>query len=663
MKTHITSYLYAYVLFVIIQIKYNSANETCDNWGPWSPCDNQLTTRTCLNNPSLKEEENCTQCNEWSEWLECKDGKRSRHIINCPFINETQDCITDINGEVIYKNNKVIFDNSNPENQEGQSSNSEGTIKPHFLQTQDTPQPAKAQDSTQKETPPTPESATQKKKQDQAGTDQAASISAGNSDEKNIAGTGSEKTGTPSQDKSTTVTTDGQTTEGKTAKGEKADVKSGEDTLKSTTEEETSKVNTDKGVSAPGASGEEVKVTDATVPGTNPLESTTPVVSTPAGSTVDATEKKGPSSENGATDELSKQNPQEGVSQVDPPVKKAEETPGNKDTADNSAGDGKVGKPEESTGQGSEAIPSVVPEKVETDLSLDLSPDLSSELSAYLSSVETSIPSSVSTSGPSPTHEGKSVEASPELSATTNENDADITRSSIDPIISEINTDSISSPTLTTEDTELNNIHNRNSDLNSTSMYTYNDHNMNNNLHSHMDSRHGESMGRSYKFGALRNGLPSNYHGHNGPYRDVHHMNNSNNLYESSHKSNLRNNVNDGNPYEYNNGNNRHCNCNTNNAHETSEPHESHRAYGNEERDHHDRYRQSGYNNYEGNDHFSKLYVASGMGVVILLSGAIASYALYNDKNKQNTDSIFNNGFADIPASKMIHEDEFWGTE
>ncbi|CAD2087037.1 merozoite TRAP-like protein, putative [Plasmodium vinckei lentum] len=653
MKTHITSYLYAYVLFVIIQIKYNSANETCDNWGPWSPCDNQLTTRTCLNNPSLKEEENCTQCNEWSEWLECKDGKRSRHIINCPFINETQDCITDINGEVIYKNNKVIFDNPNSENQEGQSSNSEGTIKPHFLQTQDTPQPAKAQDSTQKETPPATETATQEKKQDQAGTDQAASISTGNSDEKNIAGTGSEKTDTTSQDKSTTVTTE----------GDKADVKSGEDTLKSTTEEETSKVNTDKGASAPGVSGEEVKVTDATVPGTNTLESTTPVVSTPTDSTVDATAKKEPNAESGATDELSKQNSQEGVSQIETPVKQAEETSGNKDTADNSGGDGKVDKAEESTGQGAEAIPPVVPEKAGTDLSLDLSPDLSSDISAYLSSVETSIPSTVSTSDASPTHEGKSVEASPELSATTNESDADITRSSIDPIISEINTDSISSTTSTTTDTELNNIHNRNSDLNSTSMYTYNDPNMNNNLHSHMDSRHGESMGRSYKFGALRNGLPSNYHGHNGPYRDMHHMNNSNNIYENSHKSNLRNNVNDENPSEYNNGNNRHCNCNTNNAHETSEPHESHRAYGNEERDHHNRYGQSGYNNSEEHDHFSKLYVASGMGVVILLSGAIASYALYNDKNKQNVDSIFSNGFADIPASKMIHEDEFWGTE
>ncbi|KEG01271.1 merozoite TRAP-like protein, putative [Plasmodium vinckei vinckei] len=647
MKTHITSYLYAYVLFVIIQIKYNSANETCDNWGPWSPCDKNTTTRVCLNSPSLKEAKHCTNCNEWSEWLECKDGKRSRHIINCPYINETQDCLTDINGEVIYKNSQLNFDNLYAEHQKEQSSKSKGNIKTRFLQTQDNSDPVKTQDSTQKETTPSSEATTQEKKQDKPGTDQAAinqaaGISTGISEEKNVPGTGSETTAT-SKDNNTIVTTDGQTIE-----GGKADVKSGEDTLKSTTEEETSKVNTDKGSSAPVASGEEVKVTNAIVPGTDTLESPTSVVSTPDATTVEVTGKKETNGEEGATDERLKQKP-EGVSQT-------EETLGNKESVDNSAGDVTVDKSEESTGQGSEGISKVtetgtegitpiVPENAGTDST------------------------SVLTSDPSPIHEGKSVRESPELSATTNERDAVIMRSTTDPIISEVNTNHISSPTLTMEDRNLNNIYNRNSDLNLTSMHTYNDLNVNDNLHSHMNSRYGESMGRSYKFGALRNGLPSNYHGHNGPYRDMHHMGNSNNLYQSSYKSNLRNNGHDESHSEYNNGHNEHnehnghCNCSTNNANEESNSHESHRAYGNEERNYHNRYRQSGYNNSEGNDHYSKIYVASGMGIVILLSGAVATYALNNDKNKKNNDYIFSNGFADIPASKMVHEDEFWGTE
>lgn len=167
-------------------------------------------------------------------------------------------------------------------------------------------------------------------------------------------------------------------------------------------------------------------------------------------------------------------------------------------------------------------------------------------------------------------------------------------------------------------------------------------------------------------------------------------MNNSNTLYESSHKPNLRNNGTDEISFEHNNEHNRYGSHNPNDTHETSEQgelhelrephelhephesyelhespesHESHEEHEGEERDQDNRQRRSRYNNSEEHDHFSKLYVASGMGVVILLSGAIASYALYNDKNKQNTDSIFNNGFADIPANKMIHEDEFWGTE
>ncbi|SCM07783.1 merozoite TRAP-like protein, putative [Plasmodium chabaudi adami] len=743
MKTQITSYLYAYLLFAIIQIKYNSANETCDNWGPWSPCNNQLTTRTCLNNPSLKEEENCTQCKEWTEWLECKDGKRSRHIINCPFITEIQDCMTDINGEAINKNKQVIFENSYSENQECQSNNTESTIKPHFLQTQDNPQPAQAQDSEKKETPPTTGSDTQTTKQKEAGT----STGTDNLKSPNKADTGAVKTDATSQDKSITVTTDGQTTEGEQASG-----KSGEGAQKSNTKEETLEGNTDQVTTVATVGGEGVKVPDATVPEANTLETVTPPVSTE------------PITESGVTDELSKQISQEGGSEIDTLLKRTTEIPGNTDTLDNLTGYGQLGNPEHGIrqipggpepnlgnvmelgtrptppggpgvlgGQGVPGAPGVqgvpgvsavsgvpgatvvpgvpgatvvpgvpgvpggpgvpgVPGRAGTNLSLNLPPgpplDPALGRSPGSSFDPLSNPFSGPASGPSPIRKEIGMEETPEFSATQNESVEDIIRTNIGPISSEINTDGVSSPTPPMEDTGLNNVYN--SDLSSMDMHNYNGPGVDTNLHSHMNPPHGESMGRSHKFGALRNGPPSNFPGQEGPYRNGHPMNNSNNLYESSHKPNLRNNGTDEIPFEHNNEHNRYGSHNPNDTHETSEQdtlhelresheahephesyelhespesHESHEEYEGEERDQDNRHRRSRYNNSEEHDHFSKLYVASGMGVVILLSGAIASYALYNDKNKQNTDSIFNNGFADIPANKMIHEDEFWGTE
>ncbi|SCL99464.1 merozoite TRAP-like protein, putative [Plasmodium chabaudi chabaudi] len=742
MKTQITSYLYAYVLFAIIQIKYNSANETCDNWGPWSPCNNQLTTRTCLNNPSLKEEEDCTQCKEWTEWLECKNGKRSRHIINCPFIIEIQDCMTDINGEVINKNKQVIFENPDSENQECQSSNTESTIKPHFLQTQDNPQPAQVQGSEKKENPPATGSDTQTTKEKESGTPAGTD----NLKSANKADTEAVKTAATSQDKSITVTTDGQTTEGEQASG-----KSGEGVQKSTTKEETLGGSTDQVTTVPTVGGEGPNAPAATVPGANTLETIPSPVSTPAGSTLSETGGEGPSAESGVTDESLKQILHEGDSRTDTLLKRPTEIPGSIDTLNNLASYGQLGNPGYGIqqipgapepnlgnvmgpgtrptppggpgvpggqgvlgGQGVPGAPSVPgvpgvsgvsgvsgvpgasvvpgvpggPGIAGTNLSLNLPPgsplDPALGRSPGSSFDPLSNPFSGPAPGPSPIRKEIGMEETPGFSATQNESVDDIMRTNIDPISSEINTDGISSPTPPMEDTDLNVYNN---DLSSMDMHNYNGPGANNNLHSHMNPPHGESMGRSHKFGALRNGPPSNFPGQEGPYRNGHPMNNSNTLYESSHKPNLRNNGTDEIPFEHNNEHDRYGSHNPNDTHETSEqdtlhelrephelhePHESyelhespesHEEHEGEERDQDNRHRRSRYNNSEEHAHFSKLYVASGMGVVILLSGAIASYALYNDKNKQNTDSIFNNGFADIPANKMIHEDEFWGTE
>ncbi|CXI10188.1 merozoite TRAP-like protein, putative [Plasmodium berghei] len=618
MKTHITTYLYIYIIFLILKIKYNSANETCDNWGPWGPCSNQITTRTCLTNTSLIEKENCSQCKEWSEWLECKDGKRSRHIINCPFIIETQDCITDINGEIVYKNKRVIFDNPDSENKQGKYNSNESIIKPHFLQSQDNSQPVLIQASEQKapnnqeggtvsvSTPSSPDTSTDTStgssnvaassqsvgSSQSVASSQAVDSSQGvsqvgkgvdNSQNPKQEGEGSEKANTESQEKSPIAPAEGQKVEGQKAEGKI------EETVEGKVEEASPKSATDKGVSGDGVNETDASRADASGANASGTVASEAVASeTVASGTVASGEvvaKEGTSDdnaagvskekdskvENGGSEEPSKQNLPEGVLQVNPPVKQPPEASRNGEAANNLVDTG---------------------------------------------------------------------------------NDDSTMRSSINQIASKINNNEMPSPNLAMGNTGINNMDDRNSNLNS--MGIYNCHN------SSMNPHRGESLSRSSKFSGLRSATPSNCYGPEGSYKDVNHMNNPNNIYGNSHRSNLRNDSSDENPFEYNNENNRYDSYSTN---EPPESHESFESNGYEEEDYHNRGSRSQYNNSRGYDHFNKLYVASGMGLVIILSGAIASYALYNEKNKQSGESIFNSGFADIPASKMIHEDEFWGTE
>ncbi|ANQ07084.1 Uncharacterized protein PCOAH_00014170 [Plasmodium coatneyi] len=65
---------------------------------------------------------------------------------------------------------------------------------------------------------------------------------------------------------------------------------------------------------------------------------------------------------------------------------------------------------------------------------------------------------------------------------------------------------------------------------------------------------------------------------------------------------------------------------------------------------------------------FNQTYIASGMGLLFLLSGSAASYALYNGKYKQLTEDgksenfevIFNEDMKARDNSKSMYEDEFW---
>ncbi|CAG9481638.1 merozoite TRAP-like protein, putative [Plasmodium vivax] len=65
---------------------------------------------------------------------------------------------------------------------------------------------------------------------------------------------------------------------------------------------------------------------------------------------------------------------------------------------------------------------------------------------------------------------------------------------------------------------------------------------------------------------------------------------------------------------------------------------------------------------------FNQTYIASGMGLLFLLSGTAASYALYNGKYKELTEEaknenfevIFNDDMKARENSKSMYEDEFW---
>ncbi|CAA9987184.1 merozoite TRAP-like protein, putative [Plasmodium knowlesi strain H] len=65
---------------------------------------------------------------------------------------------------------------------------------------------------------------------------------------------------------------------------------------------------------------------------------------------------------------------------------------------------------------------------------------------------------------------------------------------------------------------------------------------------------------------------------------------------------------------------------------------------------------------------FNQTYIASGMGLLFLVSGSAASYALYNGKYKQlneeakneNFEVIFNEDMKARDNSKSMYEDEFW---
>ncbi|GAB65497.1 hypothetical protein PCYB_062290, partial [Plasmodium cynomolgi strain B] len=65
---------------------------------------------------------------------------------------------------------------------------------------------------------------------------------------------------------------------------------------------------------------------------------------------------------------------------------------------------------------------------------------------------------------------------------------------------------------------------------------------------------------------------------------------------------------------------------------------------------------------------FNQTYIASGMGLLFLVTGSAASYALYNGKYKQLSEEAKNENFEvifneDIKAgenSKSMYEDEFW---
>ncbi|CDU16727.1 merozoite TRAP-like protein, putative [Plasmodium yoelii] len=670
MKTQITNYLYVYIIFLILKIKYNSANETCDNWGPWGPCTNQITTRTCLTNTSLIEKEDCSQCKGWSEWLECKNGKRSRHMINCPFIIDIQDCLTDINGEISYKNKQVIYDNSDSdsENQQTPSNNNKSTIKPHFLQSQEGPQQALVQGADQKG------KNNQGSGKDQApgkaadggsvsapasgaasGPDAAANKAgkgAGDSQGEKKVVAGSEPSNAISQGGSPPAPADGQKVEGK----------SGETGPKSAA---------DKVVSGDGVSEKDPKVQAASGSDGNVLND--------AGSGVAAAKKGGP----------------EGGPQVNPPVKQAPEVPGN-----GGVGDPLVGNVRDiNHRQGHDPVPPVDPSRsplllptvdLSSDFNLDPSvhppplpsriPITNEPLDPYSKEPPTLIPNSIeslmSRPGPAPAQAPGSVPApgpgaplppnpegrSPELSV--NQNDGAI-GSDIDSIGSELNRSEISSPNSVIDNTGLNNMYERNNDLNSMGIYNYHNSDMSNNLHRNMNPHHGDSLDRPHNFSGIRSASPSSYYGPDGSYRDADHINNPNSLYGNSQRSNLRSNINDTTPFEYNNDTTRHDNYNSHGINGQPRSHESYESYeanGEEEHDH-NRDNRSKYNNSEDYGNFNKLFVATGMGLVIILSGTIASYALYNEKNKPPGDSIFNSGFADIPASKMIHEDEFWGTE
>ncbi|ETB58912.1 hypothetical protein YYC_03667 [Plasmodium yoelii 17X] len=660
MKTQITNYLYVYIIFLILKIKYNSANETCDNWGPWGPCTNQITTRTCLTNTSLIEKEDCSQCKGWSEWLECKNGKRSRHMINCPFIIDIQDCLTDINGEISYKNKQVIYDNSDSENQQTPSNNNTSTIKPHFLQAQEGPQPALVQGADQKG-----------ENKQEAGKDQvpgkaaaAGSVSApdaaaskagkgpDNSQGAKKADAEPEKVNTGSQGGSPPASPEGQKVEGQNAKEKKP----GEDGSQSAA---------DKGVSGEGVGGKVVKAPDASGSDGNVLKD--------AGSGVAAAKKGGP----------------EGGPQVIPPVKQPPEVPGNGGVGDHLVGNGHGINHR----QGHDPIPPVDPSRsplllptvdLSSDFNLDPSvhppplpsriPITNEPLDPYSKEPPPSIPGSIESlipgAGPvrvpvpgpgsplPPNPEGRS----PELSV--NQNGDGAIGSGIDSIGSELNRSEISSPNSVIDNTGLNNMYERNNDLNSMGIYNYHNSGMSNNLHRNMNPHHGDSLDRPHNFSGIRSASPSSYYGPEGSHRDVDHTNNPNSLYGNSQRSNLRSNINDTNPFEYNNDTTRHDNYNSHGINGQPRSHESYESYeANGEEHDHNRDNRSKYNNSEEYGNFNKLFVATGMGLVILLSGTIASYALYNEKNKPPGDSIFNSGFADIPASKMIHEDEFWGTE
>ncbi|SOV23010.1 merozoite TRAP-like protein [Plasmodium sp. DRC-Itaito] len=71
-------------------------------------------------------------------------------------------------------------------------------------------------------------------------------------------------------------------------------------------------------------------------------------------------------------------------------------------------------------------------------------------------------------------------------------------------------------------------------------------------------------------------------------------------------------------------------------------------------------------------DNYSKLYIASGIGTLILLGGSIATYFLYKEKNEkvvqeetkeENFEVMFNDDAVKGKDNKAMDEEEFWALE